>query len=111
MPPPHNTAPIPKRIVPESSKAGWWDGLRKISEAMDGRSEALRDELVAFFRRPSHQSANTELTGCQKTAISKTRLLVILPAKLHNRLYERPSMLRIHIRRNPMPQVEDMPGT
>ncbi len=78
---------------------------------MDGRSEAHMDVLVAFFRRPFYRPANAKLASYETTAISKTRLLVILPAKLNNRLNERPSMLRIHIRRNPMPQVEDMPGT
>src|SRR5690554_3778509 len=40
-----------------------------------------------------------------------SNLLVILPAKLNNRLYERPGMLRIHIRCNPMSKIENMPGT
>src|SRR5690606_2324978 len=40
-----------------------------------------------------------------------SNLLVILPAKLNNRLYERPGMLRIHVWRNPVPQVENVPGT
>jgi hypothetical protein len=48
-----------RRMLPENSEEVWRDGLRKISEAMDGRSEALMDELVAFFRRPSRQTSNT----------------------------------------------------
>jgi len=36
-----------------SGSAAGGEGLRKISEAMDGRSEAHTDVLVAFFRRPS----------------------------------------------------------
>ncbi|CCG94522.1 hypothetical protein MARHY1042 [Marinobacter nauticus ATCC 49840] len=41
-----------KRLSPRPDGV-FRDGFQKISEAMDGRREALRDELVAVFWKPS----------------------------------------------------------
>src|SRR5690554_8067078 len=79
--------------------------------AMDGGAQASQGCAAgAFFWRLPHQTASPQPKQAREGNHPSKTLPVILGTQFDNGIDERPGMLRIHIRGNSMPQVEDMPG-